>query len=204
MSVKNITKYRKETKQINKNTMEKEKPKKRRRPGKHELHRRRCRRAAAEMAAEAAASWVGAELKVPEVDPVEQMPKMPEIWKKTFRNLVRWHRQQTSYFCGVLSGDEVVEEEEEKKDEEEEEEEKKDEEKSSQEGEYEVNEEMPPETVDNKVDEDQVDADYLSFLEVTRKHQMELKRMRAEEDQKLMQKHAKELAALSISARSGN
>lgn len=81
-----------------------------------------------------------------------------EIWSSTYKSLVEWHRQQVMSFC---RGTVEVEEEESS---------------SSQEEEEEL-EENPLQT--DGMEED-VDADYLSFLEVTLKHQRELKQLRAE------------------------
>lgn len=82
-----------------------------------------------------------------------------EIWSSTYKSLVEWHRQQVLSFCrgGV-------------------EEEQDQEESSTQEEEEEI-EENP--LLADCIEED-VDADYLSFLEVTLKHQQELRQLRAE------------------------
>lgn len=192
---------------MNKENTDKEKPKRRRGRGKHELSRRRRRKVAAEKAAEAAAAWMNAEAEAIVADEGAVVQgAMPEIWKRTFRSLGQWHRQQVWFFLGVDFGED----------------EEEDEEKSSQEGEYEVIEVNPPETVkeddikeddvkeddikedDIKEDDDEVDPDYLKFLEVTRKHQQELKKIRAEEEQKIMYMRARDLSALTISARPGN
>jgi len=84
--------------------------------------------------------------------------KSGEIWSSTFKSLLQWHQQQVQRICRVQEEEENEEEEEEEEDE--------------------VQETLQ-EQAENMEDEFEVDPDYLSFLEVTIKHQQELKQMRA-------------------------
>lgn len=113
-------------------------------------HQRRRQKAAATAAVAAAAEA--------ETATTAEAATVGEIWSSTYKSLVEWHRQQVMSFCRGT----VQEQEEESS--------------SSQEEEEEL-EENPLQT--DGMEED-VDADYLSFLEVTLKHQQELKQLRAE------------------------
>jgi len=80
--------------------------------------------------------------------------KSGQIWSSTFTSLMQWHQEQVARICCVQA--------------------------ESTEDEDEQNEEEQVMHSEEEVEDAfEVDADYLSFLEVTIKHQQELKEMRA-------------------------
>ncbi|XP_064539579.1 uncharacterized protein LOC135429244 [Drosophila montana] len=130
--------------------MEMGRQKKRRKQRKRKHQRHKQRASAA-----AAAAAVGA-------------PKLPaEIWRSTYKTLLQWHQAQVRSVCrGQM---EPAQDESFSEGEEEEEEESA----------YEEQELQPEAHLEWDDDVDQVDVEYLKFLEVTLQHQQELKRLRA-------------------------
>ncbi|KAM8718136.1 hypothetical protein ACLKA7_004785 [Drosophila subpalustris] len=128
--------------------------KQRRKQRKRKHQRRRQQRALLNATAAAAAAAGGVAATGAARDAVST-----EIWSSTYHSLLQWHQQQVLRICRPREENSTEDEEEA-----EEEEEKELEEEGEQE-----EEELPFE----------VDPDYLSFLEVTIKHQEELKQARA-------------------------
>ncbi|EDW13075.1 uncharacterized protein Dmoj_GI21820 [Drosophila mojavensis] len=130
--------------------MELGRPKKRRKQRKRKHQRKKPKASAT---AEAAAT-VGA-------------PQLPaEIWCSTYKSLLAWHQAQVRSVCGRRMEQAEAESWSEKEDDEEDEE-----------VEDEELEEQQLFAVPDEVEE--VDEEYLKFLEITLQHQEELKRTRA-------------------------
>ncbi|XP_030565620.1 uncharacterized protein LOC115765993 [Drosophila novamexicana] len=96
-------------------------------------------------------------------------PRLPaEIWRSTYKTLLQWHQAQVHSVCrGQMepAQDESFSEGEEEEDE------------AYEEQELQPNEHLEWDAFNEDVD--QVDVEYLKFLEITLQHQQELKRLRA-------------------------
>ncbi|EDV90382.1 GH11047 [Drosophila grimshawi] len=99
------------------------------------------------------------------------LPATYEIWSSTYKRLLQWHQAQVHSFCRQQpNGGSSTSEEEDSfgVDDDEEKEEKL---------QPDCNVEIVDDDDDNDVE--QVDADYLEFLQITLKHQEELRKLRA-------------------------